>query len=116
MNTLRNSVHLIGRAGQEPEIRTFDNDRKMARFSLATDDAYTNGRGEKVNDTTWHNIVAWGKTAELIEQLVQKGAELALEGKLCNRSYTDKDGVKKYVSEIELREFVVVGRKQAATA
>lgn len=111
MNTLRNSVHLMGRCGNAPELKTFENDRKMARFSLATDDVYTNAKGEQVKEVTWHNVVAWGKQAELIAQLLNKGSEVTLEGKLNNRSYTDKDGVKKYVTEIELREFVVPSRK-----
>ncbi len=115
MNSFRNSVQLMGRAGQDPEVKTFDADRRMARFSLATDEYYTNAKGEKVTETYWHNVVAWGKMAEKVEELVAKGTELLVEGKLCSRSYVDKSGVKKYMTEVDIREVVAISRKPQAT-
>jgi len=111
MNSFRNSVQLMGRAGQDPEVKTFDADRKMARFSLATEEFYTNTKGEKVTETHWHNIVAWGKQAEKVEELIAKGTEMLLEGKLVSRSYIDKSGVKKYMTEVDIRDVVAIARK-----
>ena len=113
MKNLRNTVTLIGHLGTNPEIKSFDNGKKMAKFSLATNETYRNAQGEKVTDTQWHNIVAWGKSAEIIEKYVQKGTELVIEGKLTNRTYDDKDGNKKYVTEILANDFVFVGKKSA---
>lgn len=112
MKTLRNKVMLIGNAGNQPEIKTFDNNRKMARLSLATSDYFKNAKGERTTETTWHTLVGWGTTAELMERLIQKGTQVAIEGKLVNRSYNDKDGNKKYVTEIQVNDFVLVGSKQ----
>ena len=95
MNALRNKVQLIGHLGADVELKTLDNGNSVARISVATNEYYKNKAGEKVTDTTWHNVVAWGKTAELANQLLKKGSEVALEGKLSNRSYEDKTGVKK---------------------
>ena len=110
MTTLKNNVQLIGRLGNEPEVRTFDSGKKMASFSLATNDTYTNAKGEKVDDTQWHNIVVWGKKVDVVESYLKKGSEIALQGKLINRSY-EKDGVKKYVTEINLNELLMMGKK-----
>jgi len=85
----------------------------MARFTIATNETYQNNKGEKVTDTQWHNVVAWGKTAELVEKLLQKGHEVALEGKLENRSYTDKDGQKRYITEVVTSEFLLLTKKTA---
>ena len=114
MNNLRNHVQLIGRLGHDPEIRTFDNDRKKASFSLATSDSYKNAKGEKVIETQWHNIIAWGKNAELIEKLLRKGSEVVLQGKLVHRSWQGEDGQKRYTTEIIVNEFVLVGAKMVA--
>ena len=113
MNSLRNKVQLIGHLGADVELKTLDNGNSVARISLATNEYYKNKAGEKVTDTTWHNIVAWGKTAELANQLLKKGSEVALEGKLSNRSYEDKEGVKKYVSEVVMNEFLLLDKKEA---
>ncbi|MCC8359739.1 single-stranded DNA-binding protein [Salinimicrobium sediminilitoris] len=110
MNALRNKVQLIGNVGQTPEILTFESGKKMARFSIATNETYKNNKGEKVTDTQWHNVVAWGKTAELIENYVPKGKEIGLEGRLTSRSYDDKDGVKKYVTEVICNEVLLLGK------
>ncbi len=110
MNNLRNKVQLIGNAGMEPEIKDV-NGSKLAKLSIATNETYTNKSGERVTDTQWHNIVAWGKTAELIERFVTKGKEIAIEGKLNTRSYEDQDGNKRYVTEIIMNDFLLLGAK-----
>ena len=92
MKTLRNTVQLIGHVGQEPEIKTLDGGRKMANITIATNEVYYKDNGDKVENTEWHRVVAWGKTAEIIEKYVVKGKEIAVEGKLTHRSYDDKNG------------------------
>jgi single-strand DNA-binding protein len=114
MYTLRNKVQLIGNLGNAPEVKTITGGKKMARFSMATNETYRNAKGEKVTETQWHNVVAWGKVAELAEKFLGKGSEVAIEGKLINRSYTDKDGVKKYISEVQLNELLLLGDKNKA--
>ncbi|MCB0476404.1 MAG: single-stranded DNA-binding protein, partial [Flavobacteriaceae bacterium] len=94
-----------------PEIITLESGKKLAKFSIATNEVYTNAKGEKVKETQWHNLVAWNKTAEIIEKYVQKGNEVAIEGKLTSRSYEDKDGVKKYITEIVVNELLMLGGK-----
>lgn len=111
MSTLRNKVQLIGNLGNDPEIITLDGGRKLAKFSIATNETYKNQKGEKVTDTQWHNIVAWGKTAEIIENYVTKGKEVAVEGKLTSRSYDDKEGNKRYITEVVCNELVMLGSK-----
>ena len=107
--SLRNKVTLIGRTGKEVEITTFENGQK-ASVSLATTDFYKNAQGEKVEDTQWHNLVAFGKLADILK-LANKGQEIAIEGKLVNRSYEDKEGVTKYISEIRVEEILLLGSK-----
>lgn len=109
MSTLRNKVTLIGNVGQEPEIRDLESGKKVAKISLATNESYKNGKGEKITDTQWHNLVAWGKTAEIIEKYVTKGKEIAIEGKLTSRSYEDKEGNKRYVTEVVVSEILLLG-------
>ena len=111
MNNLRNRVQLIGNIGTTPEIRTLTNGQSFARFSLATNESYTNKEGEKVTETQWHNLIAWGRQAKLVEKYLDKGREIAVEGKLTNRSYEDKAGVKKYVTEIVVNELLMLGKK-----
>ena len=110
MNALRNKVQLIGNLGQDPEIVLLDNGSKLAKFSVATNETYKNGKGEKVTETQWHNVVAWGKTADIIENYLAKGKEVAIEGKLIHRSYENKDGEKRYVSEIRCSELLMLGK------
>ena len=110
MGTLRNSVHLIGRPGSDPEIRVFGDNKKAARFTLATNDKYYNDKNELITDTQWHNIVARGKTAEIVEKIVRKGLLMALEGTLRTRQYEDKDKNKRYITEIYLDEFMLIER------
>ncbi len=111
MNTLRNKVQLIGNLGNAPEIITLDSGKKLAKFSIATNEVYKNAQGEKVTETQWHNLVAWNKTAEIVEKYVEKGREIAIEGKLTSRSYDDKDGNKRYITEIIVNELLLLGGK-----
>ena len=110
MNTLRNKVQLIGNLGNDPEIINLESGKTLAKFSLATNDSYKNADGEKVTNTQWHNVVAWGKTAEIIEKYVGKGKEVAIEGKLTSRSYDDKEGIKRYTTEIVCSELLMLGK------
>lgn len=112
MNTLRNTVSLIGNLGKDPVITQFGKDNSVARFSVATNESYKDKNGEWATNTTWHNIVAWGKAAELCGQLLKKGSEVALEGKLVTNSYETKEGEKRFNTEISLREFIVINRSQ----
>jgi single-strand DNA-binding protein len=116
MYALKNKVQLIGYLGNAPEVKTFDGGRKMAAFRMATSESYRNAKGEKVTETQWHNLVAWGKIAEIVEKYLDKGKEIAIEGKLINRSYTDKDGNKKYMTEIQINELLMLGTKATAEA
>ncbi|MGJ8744304.1 single-stranded DNA-binding protein [Polaribacter sp.] len=111
MNTLRNKVQLIGRLGQEPEIVTFQDGNKMAKFSLATDDSYKDKAGNKIERAYWHNIVIKGGLVNVVENYVKKGHEIAVEGKLTNRSYETKEGEKRYVTEIFVHELLMLGNK-----
>ena len=112
MNALRNKVQLIGHLGMNPEIKTLDGGRKLAKMSIATNESYKNAKGELVKETQWHNIIAWGKTAEIIEKYLKKGNEVAVEGKLINKTYTDKEGIKRYATEIEVNELLMLGGKE----
>ncbi len=109
MYALKNKVQLIGNLGNAPEVKTTESGKKLARFSVATNESYRNAKGEKVTETTWHNLVAWGKVAEIAEKYLNKGSEIAIEGKLINRSYTDKDGNKKYITEVQVNEILMFG-------
>jgi single-strand DNA-binding protein len=111
MSTLKNSVRLVGNLGMDPEVRVFDNNKRLAKLSLATNESYKNDRGEKVTETQWHNIVLWGAQAKFAEDILKKGDEVAIDGKLASRSYVDKDGNKKYVTEIIVNEFLKMGSK-----
>ena len=111
MNALRNKVQLIGNLGNDPEIINLESGRTLAKFSIATNETYKNGDGEKVTETHWHNIVAWGKTAQIIEKYVTKGKEVVIEGKLTNRSYETKEGDKRYVTEVVCNELLMLGTK-----
>jgi len=110
MNTLRNSVRLIGNLGANPEVKEFEKGKKLARLALATNETFTNAKGEKVTETCWHNLIAWGKTAEIAEKYLSKGSEVAIEGKLTSRNYTTKEGEKKYVTEIVVNELLFLNK------
>jgi single-strand DNA-binding protein len=116
MYALKNKVQLIGNLGNNPEIRTTDAGKKMARFSVATNETYRTAKGEKVTETQWHNLIAWGKVADIAEQFLCKGSEVAIEGKLVNRNYTDKEGIKRYVTEIQVNEVLMLGDKKQVKA
>ena len=115
MNSLRNSVRLIGNLGGDPEVKSFDKgSKKLVKLSLATNETYTNQEGKKITETCWHNLVAWGKTAQFVEKYLGKGSEVAIEGKLTSRNYTDKDGNKKFFTEIVVNDILMLGKKSTA--
>jgi len=111
MNNLRNRVQLIGHLGMNPEVKNLETGSKLAKFSIATNESYKNAEGERVTETEWHNIIAWNKTAELVEQYLEKGREVALEGKLTTRSWRDEQGNKKYITEVVCNEILLLGSK-----
>ena len=111
MNTLRNKVQLIGNLGNDPEIITLESGKKLAKFSLATNEHYKDANGQKQTKTDWHNLVAWGKTSEMVEKYLTKGKEIAIEGKLTNRSYETKEGEKRYITEVVVSEVLMLGNK-----
>ena len=111
MFALKNKVQLIGNLGNTPEIKTLETGKKMARFSVATNEIYRNANGEKITDTQWHNLVVWGKMADIAEKYLAKGREVLIEGKIVNRSYNDKEGQKKYVTEIQVNELLLLGSR-----
>ena len=111
MSSLKNKVQLIGNLGANPEVKTTENNKMLARFSVATTDYYKNAKVEKQEDTQWHQVVAWGKTAELAEKYLQKGSKVTMEGKLNNRQYEDKDGVKRYITEVVANELLFMDNK-----
>lgn len=110
MGTLRNSVHLIGRPGVDPEIKVFGDNKKRATFTFATNERHYNDKMELIEETEWHNILAWGRTAEQVEKIVRKGRLMALEGKLQTRQYEDKDKKKRHITEIVIDEFMLVDK------
>lgn len=114
MNNLKNRVQLIGRLGQNPEIINLESGKKLAKFSIATNESYKNQTGEKVENTQWHNIIAWGPTATVIEKYVTKGQEVAIEGKLNNKKFEDKTGTTRYVTEIIASEIQMFSKASPA--
>lgn len=111
MNSLRNKVQLIGNLGNDPEIITLESGKKLAKFSLATNESYKDASGQKIDNVQWHNLVAWNKTADIVEKYVTKGKEVAIEGKLTSRSYETKDGEKRYITEVVVNELLMLGNK-----
>jgi len=116
MYALKNKVQLIGNLGNNPEIRNTEGGKKMARFSIATNETYRSAKGDKVTETQWHNLVAWGKVADIAEQYLSKGSEVAIEGKLINRNYLDKEGNKRYITEVQVNEVLMLGDKKKLKA
>ena len=110
MNAMKNKVQLIWNVGNDPEIKTFEGGRKLANLTIATNDSYKNDKGEKVEQTEWHKVVAWGKTAEIIEKYVTKGLQIGIEGKLTHRSYDDKNGEKRYITEVVVNDVLLLGK------
>lgn len=111
MNNLRNSVRLVGHLGNEPEVKLTANNKKLAKVSIATNSSYKNDKGDKVEETQWHNLVMWDKNAVFAEKYLRKGSEISIEGKLSSRSYTDSTGVKKYITEIVVNEILLLNKK-----
>jgi single-strand DNA-binding protein len=112
MKNLRNSVQLIGNVGTDPELRTFDGGKVKASFAIATHNTYHNSKGEKIDETQWHNLVLWGKLAEIAKELVIKGSEIAIEGRLIHRSYETASKEKRYVTEVNVNELMVLGKRK----
>ncbi|MBK6776433.1 MAG: single-stranded DNA-binding protein [Flavobacteriales bacterium] len=112
MNTLKNKVSLIGNLGFDPEVREIQGGKKVARISVATTDSYKNAAGEWVKDTQWHTVIAWGRTADQVGRLLRKGTPVALEGKLVHRSFEGKDGLKRYVTEVIMSDFQLLGKSK----
>jgi len=108
MNVLRNSVRLIGNLGQDPDTKTLENGKKVTHFTLATDESYKNADGQKVSEATWHNIVAWNGLADRAERFLKKGNEVAVEGRLVYRTYEDKKGATRYITEVVLNEILLL--------
>lgn len=116
MSNFRNHVQLIGNVGEDPKITLLDGGRKVARFPMATNEYYTNNQGEKIQNTDWHQVVAWGKTADILEKYTAKGSEIGVQGKIKTRSYTTEDGNQRYVTEIVADEVLLLGSKAAQEA
>ena len=111
MHTIRNRVQLLGRLGSDPETKTLEGAKKLVTFSVATNETYTNAAGEKVEETQWHHIATWGKMAERAEQQAKKGSEVMIEGKIVHRTYTDKEGIKRYATEVHANELLILEKK-----
>lgn len=105
---IKNRVQLMGNLGKDPDVREFDGGKRMARFSLATNERFTYGDGLSKEDTQWHGVVAWGRVAEQVSQQLRKGARISLEGRLVHRSYETKEGQKRYITEVVMNTFQVV--------
>jgi len=116
MNTLRNRVQLIGRLGSKVEVKNLEGGKSLGKVSLATNEYYKNQKGERVEETTWHNLVAWGKQAQLLEKYTDKGSEIAIEGKLSSRSYQDKEGNKRYITEVVVQNIMLMGDRKATVS
>lgn len=111
MNAIKNKVQLIGHLGQDPDISGDESGKRKAELSVATNESYRNAKGEKITDTQWHRVIAWGKLAEIAEKYLSKGTEIAIEGKLINNHYTDKQGIKRYVTEIHANELLILSKR-----
>lgn len=112
MNALRNKVQLIGHMGSKIELKTLESGKILGNVNIATNETYKNQKGEKITETTWHRLVIWGKNAELLDKYTDKGSEIAIEGKISNRDYTDKEGVKRYITEIVVNEILLLGNSE----
>lgn len=110
MSNLRNSVRLTGFLGNAPEVKEISKTKKLVVLRLAINDSYRNSKGEKIVETQWYNLTLWDKQAEIAEKYLNKGSEISIEGKLNNKSYTDKDGIKRYTTEIVVNEMLMLGK------
>jgi len=111
-----NKVILLGNLGKDPEVRVFDSGAKKASFTLATSEAYIDKAGVRQDRVEWHNVIFWGKIAEVIEKYLKKGSQIYVEGRIASRSYDDKDGVKRYITEIEGQTMTMVGSKPSSSS
>ncbi len=111
MSNLRNSVRLMGFLGGDPEIKAIGEKKKVARVSIATNDSYKNDKGEKIEETQWHNLVMWDGIASVAQNYLHKGSEVSIEGRLCSRSYVDKEGVKRYITEVVVSDILMLSKK-----
>ena len=114
MNTLRNKVQLIGHLGADPEVKNLENGNALAKMRVATNQTYKNAQGERITDTQWHNVIAWGKTAEIAGKYLNKGSEVMVEGRLTYREYTGTDGQKRNTTEIVVSELMLMDKKEPA--
>lgn len=108
MTTLRNKVILVGNLGQDPEIKNLEGGKKVVNFTLATKDEHKNSEGQKITETTWHNIAAWNGLAEIASKYLKKGKEVAVEGRLSYKTYEDKSGSTRYFTEIVLTDLLLL--------
>jgi single-strand DNA-binding protein len=115
MNTMKNKVSLIGHLGNDPEIRLLEGDKKMGRVSIAVNENYKNAQGERIANTTWFTLVVWGALVDVFEKYTSKGSQVAVDGKLVNRNYEDKDGIKRYVTEIHVSDVLLLGNKEKSS-
>src|SRR5688572_14613475 len=113
MTAIRNQVQLIGNLGKKPEMKNLGNGKSLVTFSLATSDYYLDNKGERKQQTQWHNVIAWGKTAQIVDKYLDKGSEIALNGKLVYRQYEDKEGNKRYITEVVATEILMLGHKKS---
>ena len=111
MKSLRNSVHLIGNLGNDPEVKETSNGKKMVKLSLATSETRRDQNGEKIMETQWHNLIIWGKLADVAGKYLKKGRQIAVEGKLTNRQYDDKEGNRRFFTQIVVNDLVMLGNK-----
>lgn len=113
MKVVKNHVQLIGNLGTNPEVKDFENGRKMARITLATNESFQSKKGEQVKETQWHSLVAWGKFAQIAEKYLQKGQEVCIEGRLANRVIEDASGMKRMITEVIVNDILLLGKQTA---
>lgn len=106
-----NKVILVGHLGKDPEVRSISSDKKVAKFTLATTESYKDNSGQRVENTEWHNIEFWGPITDVIERYLKKGSQVYIEGRIRTRSYDDKEGIKRYVTEIIGQNMTMLGGK-----
>ena len=111
MNSLKNRVQLIGHLGAKVDLKQLESGKYLGHVSLATNENYKSQKGDRVEETIWHNLVIWDKPAENLAKYTDKGSEIAVEGKLTNRSYTDKNGDKKFITEVVVSDFLLLDKK-----
>jgi single-strand DNA-binding protein len=112
MKAIKNRVQLMGHLGADPEIKIFDEGKKLAQIRLAVNDRYKNAKGEWLDETQWFNVVAWSKLAVYAEKYLAKGTEVAIEGRLINKSYTDKNMVKRTSTDVIVSEILILSKKK----